>query len=560
MAVEYGASGTQGFRMTAEIEALARSHLSSADGGSDRQSSSGRRSGLTRSASVLRHLIESGSAAKSKKGRAKAIHRNEELSIEKENTHVEISDFKAWFTSATGYGDSMRPELADMIWEHAAKKASKELENGEFKWPISEAFAFRPRGQGYSPSQMGAFSCLPKWVQLREEIIHFQMPKDEKQPWRRQFMVCCKRYLKKVLRTRAKVYSLLAVAAVLGLVCGGMYGTVHSRNDIFIYFLLFNTFFGSIVATATIQTLGTKGLDGDFFKHEALSGVFQTAECCARLLIDVFTLILLAPVFTLIMGSVSVMPITPLLQTWLLLTWALSPIGYVGSLVAPSNADVLTSGVTFVICAFTTGFFGVRAADLSGGANALLELSPGRQSFFMVAFGTALEFPHSLDSAFIYSQLIKEGLLPNDKGLVSRYESSDIDWFRKGANTMVVFGFVLRLIALVMFWVAANINLSGEWRHLKTKMQEKTAQLSKSDDPPVLVAGRSSLYEGSVSIRGRSGEGSPVVQLSHLSINRDQLSCIAEAAVPAQSKNSESKAHGSVGAQGMQNAGEGKSV
>lgn len=556
VALEYGATGGSASAELANLQKSHQSDMSIDDSVTDSaRHLSGRRHSLSRSASTLgrelHRLLEFGTAAASSRSRARAIHRNEELAIENENIHVEKSDYRNWFLSDDGYGESMmRPELAEMIWERAAKKASKELENGEFKWAISDAFAFRPRGQDYSPAQLGAISCLPKWAHLREEIMHFQMPKDEKQPWHRQFRVCCKRYLKKVLRTRAKVYSLLAVAAVLGLVCGGMYGDVHSRNDIFIYFLLFNTFFGSIVATATIQTLGTKGLDGDFFKHEALSGVFQTAECCARLLIDLFTLIGLAPVFVLILGSVSVMPIKPLLQTWLLLTWALSPIGYVGSLVAPSNADVLTSGVTFVICAFTTGFFGVRAADLSDTANALLDLSPGRQSFFMIAFGTALEFPHSLDSAFIYSQLLKEGLLPNDKVSVSRYESSDIDWFRKGANTMIVFGFVLRLIALVNFWIRANINLSGEWRHFKTKMEKKW---SKTAQPLTIVAGRSSLYEASAVSKGSGGDSSPIVQLSHLGgLNRDQLSCIAEASVPAQS-NSASKAP--TGAQGIPSAG-----
>ena len=62
---------------------------------------------------------------------------------------------------------------------------------------------------------------------------------------------------------------------------------------------------------------------------------------------------------------------------WLLFTWGLSPFGYVFALVAPANATVLTSSITFVFCAFASGFFGVRASELPEGAVWLLRLSPG---------------------------------------------------------------------------------------------------------------------------------------------------------------------------------------
>jgi hypothetical protein len=42
---------------------------------------------------------------------------------------------------------------------------------------------------------------------------------------------------------------------ILGFLCGSLYGTNNDRQDLLIYYLLFNTLFAVVVATSTISTL-----------------------------------------------------------------------------------------------------------------------------------------------------------------------------------------------------------------------------------------------------------------------------------------------------------------
>ena len=143
--------------------------------------------------------------------------------------------------------------------------------------------------------------------------------------WFITFSICFERYYKKIIRTRRRLYNLVLIAIALGIVCGNMYGVNPGFNDVMVYFLLFNTFFGSIAASTTLSTFAAES--DDFFRHECAAGVDPVAECSARLILDMVPLGLLAVTFTL-PSSVSALAITPIWE-WLCLGWAMSPIGYI---------------------------------------------------------------------------------------------------------------------------------------------------------------------------------------------------------------------------------------
>ena len=94
------------------------------------------------------------------------------------------------------------------------------------------------------------------WSQLREVMDTWSMPHGERPWWPKHFAVCITRYSFKYLRTRRRTYSLLVVSTMLGVLCGSLHGEDLSRNDTLVYFLLFNTMFGSICATFTLNTFG----------------------------------------------------------------------------------------------------------------------------------------------------------------------------------------------------------------------------------------------------------------------------------------------------------------
>merc|ERR1712070_964406 len=98
-----------------------------------------------------------------------------------------------------------------------------------------------------------------------------------------------------------------------------------------------------------------------------------------RLLIDLVPLILMPFVFSLSLKSMTNAPIW-FFDVWLGLAWAMSPLGYLCALLAPGNATVLASSITFVLCAFMNGFFGVTLSSLDRGSavHYLLNHSPGK--------------------------------------------------------------------------------------------------------------------------------------------------------------------------------------
>ena len=469
------------------------------------------------------------------------VHRGDEVEFE---FVVTLDAFKRWFESDAGYGTMMRPEMADLVWDRAAARAEG-LKSGH-RFAVSEAFAFRPRGRSFAPSKM-EHTVMPTWSQLRAEMMMWNLPTGEKPLWHTTLMICFKRYFKKVLRTRVRLYFSVLITIMLGMVCGFMYGHHPPNNDLMIYFLLFNTFFGVFSSTSTVSTLGTSGNEAEFFRHEAHSGVMQTAECFARLTIDLLPQALLAPGFALPINGLSSLPILPIAQWWAF-TWSLAPLGYIFTLAAPSNANVLTSGVAFVICAFTTGFFGIRWSAAPPAIRGFLDLSPGRHSFFLLAFGSATAFPRGLTRYTIMRMLRDAGLLPKPvfnpemsseeraelfaaaKADVASWEMMPWESWQQGAYiSMFWVGIFLRLLTLVLFYCRSNINISGMKRHFnqqtlprlmaqarealtRKKPEEDVVLLSPAAEEQVLLsemATRASLIRSTVSDDGGEGRKHP---------------------------------------------------
>ena len=368
-----------------------------------------------------------------------------------------------------GFGKSLERELADQIWRKASVLAKQTIKDRKenYGWKLKlrpeeliPAFAHVLRSHDALHANEQDASIPPSWPHLREVIRTWPMPQGEHAGWCIHFAVCTQRYALKMLRTRLRIYLLMLVTGALGALCGVLHGADPSRNDVLIFYLLFNTMFGSICATSVIQSFVG---DIHFLDHEAANGVSQTAEGLARLLIDVVVLAALVPVFTLPLYSLSSMR-EDLMLIWLCFAWSLSPLGYIFGLVAPGTATVLTTSVTLVICAFINGLFGLKRSALPPDAQWVMDWSPGYCVYLLLSFGSALKTPFGTKRWFIIRQLYWAKMVPLDEreeavlefeceGGASQYEcdTAAFTWKWVAIRHLLILGLALRLITLIIF-------------------------------------------------------------------------------------------------------------
>ena len=273
------------------------------------------------------------------------------------------------------------------------------------------------------------------------------------------FRVCAARYFLKLLRRRRRVYGQLVIVTILSIVCGILYGPEPDRNFLLIFYMVFNTLFASVSATAAVGTFSVG--ERAFLQHEAHSGVRSAAEGLARVILDIVPLSMIAPTFTMtfcVFASIR----ADLTGSWMMTTWAFSPFGYIFTLLAPNNAAVLTSSVVILICCLTNGLLGVTGTLLNDmGHFWILELSPGYNSFFLTALGGAIAEPYSVQRFQQMKFLVDSGLLPkccsrdaSDSARplgVEDYESGSYPWYSIGMRNLFLFGLVMRVITIIIF-------------------------------------------------------------------------------------------------------------
>jgi len=169
-------------------------------------------------------------------------------------------------------------------------------------------------------------------------------------------------------------------------------------------------------------------------------------------------------------------------DTWLAVAWAISPLGYLCTLLAPGNATVLASSITFVLCAFMNGFFGLVLSSLvkDGAMRTLLNISPGKASFFLLFFGNAVESPFGEGRAWAITKLQENGFLPDfecahnnytcislERDAVLQEELGISGWRKKAYVDLILFGLICRVVALALFCGRSKVKLAGTWRHLR---------------------------------------------------------------------------------------------
>ena len=208
--------------------------------------------------------------------------------------------------------------------------------------------------------QADELSALPPtYADIVYEIEHWTMPVYEMPGWRQHFSVCLKRALKKLIRKRKtivyqKMFALLILASIAGLV----FSTLKDDGNLQpVLYMLANVLYATVIATGTIDVLGDRG-ERELLAHEAASGMRPSAEALARLLLDFFVLLPMAPMYSLPLVALgNNMKITAAQTIYLYskVGWAASTIGYTMSLLVPANSTLVTAALTLLLFGFFSG-------------------------------------------------------------------------------------------------------------------------------------------------------------------------------------------------------------
>jgi len=149
----------------------------------------------------------------------------------------------------------------------------------------------------------------------------------------------------------------------------------------------------------------------------------------------------------------------------------MSPIGYFFTLIAPGNATVLTSSMTFVICAFANGYFGIKASALiisdTVDLRWILHISPGYNAFLLVVFGAALQEPQGTMRWAIIRELYNAKMLPENGEVAQRDPHFDWSWHSNALRNLALFGLALRILTLLIFYCRSTYTFRGTWTHAK---------------------------------------------------------------------------------------------
>ena len=386
------------------------------------------------------------------------------------------------------FGSMLKEEVAEVLYDKALGRALKRAEAERHKGSghhLTSSFA-RRRDSGLVDAHDRRRSSSiqvpkPTLADLLHEMEHWEMPKGEMPGRCLQFGVCLKRRAKKLIRKRVTVlYLKMVFITLVSSVVGGMQAATQSDNNMLaILYMLSSALFGLVISTGAIDVLGDPR-ERDFLAHEAASGTSASAEAIARLLLDVVLLVPISVAFAFPLQAISNMPLGGfrLLVLDLFVAWAVSCLGYVISLSVPSNATLGTAAVTFILFACFSGLM-LGPSDV-GSVGWLFWGNPGFLAYVEMGMQNVQELPFSLRRYVLVSRYVKKGILPQNVTLAAQWEHDPWLWQGWVRGSLLVFGLVGRLLAVIIFATREVTPSVAHLRHLvKESLRRKPRTLKE---------------------------------------------------------------------------------
>jgi hypothetical protein len=244
-----------------------------------------------------------------------------------------------------------------------------------------------------------------------------------------------------------------------------------------------------VSATITLISLGSDDTERACFEHEAAQGIRQYVEGMARMLADSALVVApMAPMFVLpYAGMVAThVHLWHLLLLFLSVGWSYTAVGYASAMFAGRSSAIASSAASMVCATLMTGVVGLAPSDVvsnpglgspwlsgshwscgtgvdqartcpstdSNGGYGFLMLSPG---FWGILAGGMLDITSlqrgSAVRVYMLDTLQRFGLVPGEGQYqdIDAYERGDVHWYTASIVAMLVFGLIVRLIALTWF-------------------------------------------------------------------------------------------------------------
>ena len=291
--------------------------------------------------------------------------------------------------------------------------------------------------------------------------------------WPMQLWVCGRRHLLKMMRTRRRLYAYWAVYLLVSLVLGFLRGTAPLAVEEQIYIMLLVTFPLILTAINASGVLGSSPSDCELLQHEALSGVPASAQALARLTCDVLVLLPLGALGALSVGAMTSWLAAPahLFAVTYAVVWVGSGLGYLLPQLVPNPTGgvALTVTVAFFFGSVFGGFFGLSAAD-----GIALWLLPGGHATTVLSVAVLIQLPRDCftgdrNRLVLARELSSKGLLgmpnPLRSDNLTKYAATDgwkdmccqwcedeeDAWFHGHVRVLFLYGFGLRLVAVLLF-------------------------------------------------------------------------------------------------------------
>jgi len=219
--------------------------------------------------------------------------------------------------------------------------------------------------------------------------------------------------------------------------------------------MLVNTVGNALLCTslgaAAIATFGDAH-ERQLVAHEAYCGVRRAAESASRMAADMIVLAPLPIVFSLPFQAVTNFAggLRALITIGLAAAWAISPVAYACTVLAPHNATILTSVLVLVSCLLFAGMFAVLPSALPPLGNALLGLSPGRWLCEALLLVTLVRMPFGISRLYNLSELQRIGYLSSDEAEAVRAQMPHPPWWTQCMSHLFLLGLGARLLTLLL--------------------------------------------------------------------------------------------------------------
>ena len=400
---------------------------------------------------------------------------------------VSLEQWASWLSAHSHHGHLDVETLAKTAYDRAAAAAASSSRAASMAKRMGTHMRMATRGGRRGHGNDKIYSATPPtWEHLLHVVATWKLPPPDHPGFLWQLRICTRRYLIKRLRLRQQWFALLLTAILLSVIAGGVTGPVFDESSA-VMIVVTVALYAVFTATVAIDTQ-RQGASNESFRHEASGGVRLSAEVLARHAVDLIVWLPLPLLYALPFSTMTnfAAPLGHLVSILLLLTWAISPLGYaIVSLLPAADAGscTLAAAAASLVCSvFMSTQLGPTVTD----APALLALSPPRWAVGALILSAITHQPFSEARAQGEVAQIWRGLLPGKEVLARVARDGGTGGAGSSATTSEA-----EMGELIQNYVALlRFEMGGDRQQLRAQMHfcRAEADAFRAEEPEAVTA------------------------------------------------------------------------